>query len=57
MTQTELKEFKDLMKALVVIIDKCAERGAFRGDELLTVGTIRGQLLDIISSNDQEKDE
>ena len=34
--------------AVVRIIDACSERGAFRGDELQAVGTIRGRFAEFV---------
>jgi hypothetical protein len=53
-----LNENKDLTKAefetLVKIIDICAERGSFKGPELMTVGTIRERLVQLkdVDTND-----
>lgn len=37
--------------AVVNIIDVCTERGSFKGNELLTVGTIRERLASFVKAN------
>lgn len=37
--------------AVVNIIDVCTERGAFKGNELLTVGTIRERLAAFVKAH------
>lgn len=37
--------------AVVNIIDVCTERGSFKGNELLTVGTIRERLAAFVKAN------
>lgn len=47
------------MIMMVNLIDACAERGAFKGNELATVGTLREKLADFVRANqpeDQKKD-
>lgn len=36
----------DIAKQVITIIDMCATRGAFRGEELELVGQIRREVLD-----------
>lgn len=37
---------------IINMIDICAERGVFKGNELLTVGTIREKLVSLIKTNE-----
>jgi hypothetical protein len=36
---------------VVNLIDVCTERGAFKGNELLTVGTLREKLASFVKAN------
>jgi hypothetical protein len=36
---------------IVNIIDVCTERGAFKGNELLTIGTLREKLASFVKAN------
>lgn len=36
---------------IINIIDVCTERGAFKGNELLTVGTLREKLAGFVKAN------
>ena len=46
-TQMTINDF-----ALVVnIIDVCSQRGAFRGEELAAVGTLRQKFADVVKAN------
>lgn len=46
-TQMNLNDF-----ALVVnIIDVCSQRGAFRGEELVAVGTLRQKFADVVKAD------
>jgi hypothetical protein len=36
--------------AVVQLIDVCSTRGAFRGEELLTVGAMRNKFAEIVKS-------
>lgn len=35
-----------MIQNAIVVIDTCTARGAFRGEELLTIGTLRQQFAD-----------
>lgn len=39
------------MITMVNIIDACTERGAFKGNELITVGTLREKLASFVRAN------
>lgn len=39
------------MITMVNIIDACTERGAFKGNELVTVGTLREKLANFVRVN------
>jgi len=39
------------MVTMVNIIDACTERGAFKGNELVTVGTLREKLANFVRVN------
>ena len=39
------------LEACVKIIDACAQRGAFKGDELASVGNVRDRLSAFIDAN------
>jgi hypothetical protein len=39
---------------MVNLIDICTERGAFKGNELLTVGTLRETLAEFVKNNQPE---
>jgi hypothetical protein len=41
--------------AIVNLIDVCTERGAFKGNELLTVGTIRERFSAFVKANTPEE--
>ncbi len=45
----------DLILA-VNIIDACTERGAFKGNELLTVGQLRDKFAKIVAENQPPKE-
>jgi hypothetical protein len=40
--------------AVINLIDKCAERGAFQGNELLVVGQLREKFAEVIRSTQNE---
>lgn len=40
--------------AVINLIDKCAERGAFQGNELLVVGQIREKFANIVRQAQNE---
>lgn len=49
-TQMTINDF-----ALVVnIIDICSQRGAFRGEELTAVGTLRQKFAEIVKANSEQ---
>jgi hypothetical protein len=48
-------EINDLV-AVVQLIDVCSTRGAFRGEELATVGGLRTKLTEIVKANQPEPD-
>ena len=39
------------MVTMVNIIDACTERGAFKGNELVTIGTLREKLANFVRAN------
>ena len=39
------------LRAMIDIIDECAERGAFKGEELVHVGNLREELVALRESN------
>lgn len=39
------------MITMVNVIDACTERGAFKGNELITVGTLREKLANFVRAN------
>jgi hypothetical protein len=39
------------MVTMVNIIDACTERGAFKGSELVTIGTLREKLANFVRAN------
>jgi hypothetical protein len=43
-------DINDLV-AVVQLIDVCSARGAFRGDELATIGGLRTKLTEIVKAN------
>jgi hypothetical protein len=42
--------------AVVQLIDVCSTRGAFRGEELATVGGLRTKLTEIVKANQPAPD-
>lgn len=50
---TESKPTIDIndLAAVVQLIDVCSTRGAFRGEELATVGGLRTKLAEIVKAN------
>ncbi len=48
-------EINDLV-AVVQLIDVCSTRGAFRGEELATVGGLRTKLTEIVKANQPAPD-
>lgn len=45
------------LAAVVAIIDAASERGAFKGNELLNVGTTRQKFVDYVNARAPKKDE
>lgn len=45
------------MVTMVNIIDACSERGAFKGGELVTVGTLREKLANFVRVNQPKTEE
>lgn len=41
------------MITMVNIIDACSERGSFKGNELVSVGTLREKLATFVKANQQ----
>ena len=39
------------LESCVKIIDACTQRGAFKGDELTSVGTVRDRLVAFVEAN------
>jgi hypothetical protein len=44
----------NIFKFIIDLIDTCAERGAFRGDELQNVGAVRQILVDAVKPPEDE---
>jgi hypothetical protein len=44
------------MITMVNIIDACTERGAFKGNELITVGTLREKLANFVRENQPQQE-
>jgi len=49
-TSSPTIDINDLV-AVVQLIDVCSTRGAFRGEELATVGGLRTKLTEIVKAN------
>lgn len=47
----------NVFKFMIDIIDSCAERGAFRGDELQNVGNVRAVIAAFIAENEPKPSE
>lgn len=45
------------MIMMVNIIDACSERGAFKGNELVSVGTLREKLASFVRENQPKTEE
>jgi len=52
---TEQLNLSDFI-AMVNIIDVCTERGSFKGNELLVVGTLREKLASFVNANTPQED-
>jgi hypothetical protein len=46
-TKMKLNDFANMVN----VIDICTERGAFKGNELLTVGSLREKLAEFVKAN------
>jgi hypothetical protein len=44
------------MITMVNIIDACTERGAFKGNELITVGTLREKIANFVRENQSQQE-
>jgi hypothetical protein len=55
---TESKPTIDIndIASIVQLIDVCSTRGAFRGEELATVGGLRTKLTEIVKANQPAPD-
>lgn len=40
---------RDIAQHMIKIIDMCATRGAFKGEELFLIGSIRANILDSLN--------
>lgn len=56
MTEQPQLNLNDFL-TIVNIIDVCTERGAFKGNELLTVGTIREKFSAFVKANTPQEAE
>lgn len=45
------------LHVMIQIIDTCAERGSFKGEELLSVGTLREEIIKELKSRETEETE
>lgn len=52
--QTEVQISLNDLAAAVQIIDVCSKRGAFQGDELESVGGVRGRIAAFVKANTPE---
>ena len=50
-TTTEVQISLNDLAAAVQIIDVCSKRGAFQGDELESVGGVRGRIAAFVKAN------
>lgn len=50
-TATEVQISLNDLAAAVQIIDVCSKRGAFQGDELESVGAVRGRIAAFVRAN------
>lgn len=55
-TESVNLSLNDLAMA-VRIIDVCTERGAFKGEELSAIGTVRGNLARFVKANTPENED
>ena len=57
----QLEELKDLAnkspRSTIAVIDAMTQRGAFKGEELSTIGTLRDQCIQVVSLTEQMQQE
>ena len=53
--QTQIQISLNDLAAAVQIIDVCSKRGAFQGDELESVGGVRGRIAAFVKANTPEE--
>ncbi len=57
----QLEELKDLSnksaRSTIAVIDAMTQRGAFKGEELSTIGTLRDQCIQVVSICEQLQQE
>ena len=57
----QLEELKDLSnksaRSTIAVIDAMTQRGAFKGEELSTIGTLRDQCIHVVSLTEQMQQE
>ena len=57
----QIEELKDLSnksaRSTIAVIDAMTQRGAFKGEELSTIGTLRDQCIQVVSLTEQMQQE
>ena len=57
----QLEELKDLSnkaaRSTIAVSDAMTQRGAFKGEELSTIGTLRDQCIQVVSLTEQMQQE
>ena len=57
----QLEELRDLSnksaRSTIAVIDAMTQRGAFKGEELSTIGTLRDQCIQVVSITEQMQQE
>ena len=57
----QLEELQDLAnksaRSTIAVIDAMTQRGAFKGEELSTIGTLRDQCIQVVSLTEQLQQE
>ena len=57
----QLEELQDLAnksaRSTIAVIDAMTQRGAFKGEELSTIGTLREQCIQVVSLTEQMQQE
>ena len=57
----QLEELQDLAnksaRSTIAVIDAMTQRGAFKGEELSTIGTLRAQCIQVVSLTEQMQQE